>query len=266
MKTINSKHIGKSLATLALAMFGSSVFAASTWTQNLQADCSLDAHSQSCSGSPAVTLSGWSTGAGTIASPSAGTSFAAATVYNWGSAGLGVVATNEDASATGPHAADNRFGIDAMLVKFTGGPVSLSSLTIGWNGTDNPAGSYTDSDLSVLAWTGGGSGPTMAGSSLATLLSSGWTLVGNYANVGGNAGNSQSISTSTFSSYWLISAYSSAYGTGTGLGEGASDAFKLLSIAGSTGDSKVPEPGSIALLGLGLLGMVALRRHSPKGA
>jgi len=266
-------------------------FAASTWTQNLQQDCLLNATSQTCAGIPSVTVSGWSTGTGSANTPKTGASFAAATVYNWGT-GLGVVSGNESAAANGPHAIDNGYGIEAMMLNFTSGPVSLSSLAIGWNGTDNPCISanngtgscassttggkvnYNDSDLSVLAWAGAsGTSPTMKGSGL---LSAGWNLVGNYANVGASngasAGGTAAINAaSIYSSYWLISAYSVAYGSGTNLGQG-NDSFKVLAVSGNACDgtlsgtacNKTPEPGSLALLGAALMGFVATRRRKKK--
>jgi hypothetical protein len=256
---------------IAMGACGSSAWASSTWSQNLVADCTSNATSQSCSGTPSVAVSGWST-------TGSGSTFAAATVYNWGtSAGLGVVASNESSSQTGPHATDNVGSIDAMLLNFTSGPVNLSNLSIGWNGTDNATTTngitYNDSDLSILAWTGVGT-PTMSGSGL---LGAGWTLIGNYGNVGSLTGNTATATNSIYSSYWLISAYSTAYGTtssnGQSLNQG-NDAFKVLSVAGNTctgtvsgsqcNPNKTPEPGSIALLGVGMLGLLASRRRLVK--
>lgn len=269
MKSITSKYFAPSFFVLMMTSLGSSAFAAATWTIAMDTTCTSNATTQACSSSPALTASGWSTGTGTTTSPTAGSTFAAATVYNYSTSGLGLVATNES-STTGPHAIDNIAGVDALMLAFTGAPVNLSSLTIGWNGTDNrPALSspYSDSDLSVLAWTGSGA-PVMAGAGLSTMLTSGWSLIGNYSDVGSRTGNTQTMTSSTYSSYWLISAYSAAYGEPWSTGN---DAFKVLAIAGTTyacssncGGSSVPEPSSMALLGAGLLGLVATRRQNQK--
>ena len=230
------------------------------------------------SGGTLSAVTGHSTGTGTTASPTAGTTFATAAVYEY-SSGLGVVATNEDPNTTGPHSTDNLFGTDAFLFKF-GTAINLSSLVIGFNGTDNPTTTgYNDSDISVLAWVGSGV-PTVNGATAGGLLSAGWKLIGNFADVGASngaaAGGSASFSATNtngsalYSSYWLISAYDSNFGNNFSTGN---DSFKLLSLAGNTctaaggvngnqcGGTKVPEPGSLALFGLGLVGLVASRRR-----
>ena len=214
-----------------------------------------------------LTAGAFSTGTGTITAPTSGTTFAAASLYNWGSAGLGVVAVNEDSTTTGPHAADNINGVDAVRLSFSSA-VTLKSATIGWNGTDNytsnPTGTYSDSDISVLAWTGPGTPGAVTGTTIGA-ASNGWTLVGNYADVGALTGNTTAVSSAIYSSYWLISAYSTAFGTGAGLTAG-NDAFKLLGVSAATKPSGVPEPGSLALIGAGLAGLfIRARRKQVQG-
>ena len=158
--------------------------------------------------------------------------------------------------------------VEAMLVNFGTAKVNLNQVKIGF--------SNVDADMSVYRWDGAAGGPAM-GSTVATLGTgalSGWTLVSsndsdlvNPFNVGGTK----------YSSYFLITTYFGAAATNLDSGN---DAFKILNITagvctgtltGGTGTangngstctpSQTPEPGSLALVGLALIGGVAARRR-----
>ena len=71
---------------------------------------------------------------------------------------------------------DNNTGTSYMLLLNFTQSMTIDSLTTGRHSTD--------SDISLLRWTGAG-GPTITGGNpIATLLAAGWSLVNNYAKHG----------------------------------------------------------------------------------
>lgn len=210
-------------------------------------------------GAPNATASGWSITNAASGVINSGSTFAAATITNQGGSGAGMTTAGE--TTTSPnHAIDNNGATELVSLKF-GSAIKLESVTLGW--------SSTDSDISVLAYTGAGAQPaSIAGLSLSGLLSSGWTLVGSYSNLVTGVAKTVTNAGNISSSWWLVSAYNSGFGSSSnsstsGL-DNNNDYVKLLAVAGSVVGStggKVSEPGTIALFGLALLGTLAAGRR-----
>lgn len=220
----------------------------------------------------------------TAFSTGSGTTFATANVANYGTGsgfgvrnntGTGVDGTNCNLANNGcspQHAMDNQSGLDMLLLKFMDTaptpdvalPVVLTSVTTGW------ANSVQESDISLLRYDGVGA-PVVTGKTQAQLLSAGWKLVNNYNDTYNNDQPTPTgqTSTSTASSWWLISAYSAGWGscggsTGVTCGDSnnTNDYVKMLGSISAIPTGKpdgVPEPGSLVLVAAAA-GLMALRR------
>ena len=161
------------------------------------------------------------------------------------------------------HSIDNNERTDAVLMDFGGKGIRLDTVDIGW--------SAYDSDFFVLAYQGAGT-PVLSGTSYKNL--SGWTLIGNYSNQGAKvvdlatAGSGSVINAdraNIYSSFWLIGAGGFEVGTGV-VFDSKYDYLKLAGVGGTVKNDtpgQVPEPGSLALLGLAALGLVGSRKFKP---
>lgn len=244
---------------VALALAGQT-YAATDWI--------LASNYGSISG--AVTVTALSNTGGTNNSANAANGGAAQTLQSatWNSQWGGIY--NADACSSGSycdlneslspeHAVDNNQRYDMALLSFSS-VVKLTQMRLGWFSND--------SDVTVMAYTGAGA-PSLIGKTYGQLAAalSGWTVVGNYGNLGTTTSNINA--SGVFSSYWLVGAYNplvNGSNTGSMLTDGF-DYVKLASVSGciqgSTGcnpPGNVPEPGSLALMGIGLLGLLRMRK------
>lgn len=190
-----------------------------------------------------------------------------------------------DSTSAPQHALDNNGRTEAVLLGFGGTSVVLSALDLSYTHDGTTQGVTVDA--SVFRWVGATNAnlATVSIAGDAGNAMTGWELVGNYGDLAQSNPNFNSINTTgKGSSWWLISAYNSGFATAgaeiKGTSNNGDDYFKIYALqgykctstasgvcgpgGGNPPSNKVPEPASLALVSVGLLGMVSFRRRARK--